>query len=129
MVIELDDARRMCNGEGGYLAIVNSPGEAEFLQTLMNYYPISCISDADKLEAFIGIHDYFQAGRYVTIDGRNIEKSGYQYWNDGEPNNIGDERCGAIYRFNGRLNNLRCHDKHTYICEYKRPPGGVVVLG
>ncbi|XP_044743667.1 hemolymph lipopolysaccharide-binding protein-like [Chrysoperla carnea] len=114
-----NEARKICISEGGYLAILNTDQEAQYLAALLNgLYPESSLDDSipDKYWTFIGFHAYFQKGEYVTIDGLNIESSGFNHFSPGEPNNPGVENCGTIGR-NGLLNDYFCDRKSIYICE------------
>ncbi|XP_044737456.1 hemolymph lipopolysaccharide-binding protein-like [Chrysoperla carnea] len=111
-------ARQICEVEGGYLAIVNSEEEANFLRGMMSKYPDDVLTDVvHKSCVFLGFHDYFKEGEFVTIDGKSLESSGYMHWAAGQPDNAGGkENCGALLR-NGRLFDLPCGDKIPFICE------------
>jgi hypothetical protein len=51
-------ARDICQQEGAHLAVVNSDAEAKFISALWN----------SKMDwAFIGTHDLYEEGIYVTI--------------------------------------------------------------
>jgi hypothetical protein len=52
------DARDICEKEGAHLAVINSEAEAKFITSIWN-------SNSDW--AFIGIHDLYVEGKYVTI--------------------------------------------------------------
>ncbi|XP_044736403.1 hemolymph lipopolysaccharide-binding protein-like [Chrysoperla carnea] len=115
-----NDARNICNSEGGYLVILNSYEESQYITALLNgLYPESSIQDqgVDKTIAYIGFHDLFKTGEYVTIDGLNIERSGFTHWSPGEPSGPGRENCGSIKRKDGLLNDIFCDTKAVYICE------------
>jgi hypothetical protein len=59
------EARQICAQEGAHLAIVNSEEESQVLQSL--FVPV-----AAKLKvawAFIGFHDLYNEGQYLTIFG------------------------------------------------------------
>jgi hypothetical protein len=59
------EARQICAQEGAHLAIVNSEEESKVLQSL--FTPV-----AAKLKvawAFIGFHDLYNEGRYLTVFG------------------------------------------------------------
>jgi hypothetical protein len=59
------EAHQICAQEGAHLAIVNSEEESKVLQSLFG--PV-----AAKLKvtwAFIGFHDLYNEGRYLTVFG------------------------------------------------------------
>jgi hypothetical protein len=51
-------ARDICEQEGAHLAVVNSEAEAKFISSLWN---------SNVEWAFIGTHDLYEEGVYVTI--------------------------------------------------------------
>ena len=57
---EWNAARITCQSEGGHLAVLNSEAEAKF---------IAKIPTASYHWAFIGMHDYFKEGQWITIFG------------------------------------------------------------
>jgi hypothetical protein len=52
------DARDICDKEGAHLAVINSEAEAKFVTSLWN---------SSSEWAFIGTHDLYVEGKYVTI--------------------------------------------------------------
>lgn len=52
------EARDICDKEGAHLAIINSEAEAKFVTSLWN---------SSSKWAFIGTHDFYVEGNYVTI--------------------------------------------------------------
>ncbi|KAJ8000584.1 hypothetical protein DPEC_G00181900 [Dallia pectoralis] len=77
-------SRQDCLNRGAYLVIVNSEAEQRFLHGL-----------SGSLYAHIGLHDTKAEGLWEWInDGPSRESSALKtYWNDGEPNNSGEEDC------------------------------------
>ena len=60
------EARDICEEEGAHLAIINSEAESSVLKKM--FAPV-----AEKLKvawAFIGFHDLYQEGHYLTIFGK-----------------------------------------------------------
>ncbi|XP_044743746.1 hemolymph lipopolysaccharide-binding protein-like [Chrysoperla carnea] len=116
-----NEARQICEAEGAYLIIINSEEEAQFLLRLMNQYPDAVIDDksCDKHDVFVGFHDLFQEGQYVTIDGKSIRSSGYVHWEPDQPDNWqGNENCGTFSRYpSSGLNDRFCNCPLTYVCE------------
>ncbi|XP_044743739.1 hemolymph lipopolysaccharide-binding protein-like [Chrysoperla carnea] len=113
-----DDARKICDAEGGYLAILNSELEASILAAVFNTHPSSSLAGyiLDKDVAFVGFTDYYKVSEYVTIHGQNIEKVGYNKWRQGEPDGPGVQRCGVVDR-NGFICNAYCTYPLAFICE------------
>ncbi|XP_063243019.1 hemolymph lipopolysaccharide-binding protein-like [Bacillus rossius redtenbacheri] len=114
-----DDARRTCDQEGAHLAVVNSEEESKVLQQLFGRHPQ--IKDAKYNDfAFVGFHDRYTEGSFVTIFGEPVSKTGFErWWARGQPDNAGappGEDCGSVHR-NGGLNDLPCDAKHAFVCE------------
>ncbi|KAJ9601329.1 hypothetical protein L9F63_000510 [Diploptera punctata] len=112
-----DAARKMCEQEGGHLAVINSEEESKVIQKYLETAP--------KLEnasyndyAFIGFHDRFIEGEYLTVFGTSLESTGFTRWSGvGEPSNAGGkEHCGSAHR-NGGLNDIPCASKLAFFCE------------
>nr|CAD7437557.1 unnamed protein product [Timema bartmani]CAD7453948.1 unnamed protein product [Timema tahoe] len=114
-----EDARKTCAKEGGHLAIINSEEESKVTQQLFARHPkINNVQYSDF--AFIGFHDMYNEGSYLTIYGDPLDKTGFTRWSHkGQPDNAGGvpgEDCGSVHR-NGGLNDLICTSKHAFICE------------
>ncbi|XP_023722707.1 hemolymph lipopolysaccharide-binding protein-like, partial [Cryptotermes secundus] len=61
-----DEARRICDQEGSHLAIINSEAESRVLHDLYALTPFA--KDVDRNNwAFIGFHDRFVKGEFLTI--------------------------------------------------------------
>ncbi|KAG8231577.1 hypothetical protein J437_LFUL011573 [Ladona fulva] len=109
-------AKKVCESDGAHLAIPNSYAEANALHTIYSRFP-----DTHRF-AFIGFHDQSSEGKYVTIFGDPLYKTGYSKWSSGEPNQYGgNEDCGSIHR-NGGLNDIPCEVsavKIPFFCEHK----------
>ncbi|KAJ7377481.1 chromatin-modulating protein mrc1 [Desmophyllum pertusum] len=67
---------------------------------------------------WIGLNDRLNEGQFVWSDGTPFNSSIYNNWNDGEPDNNGDD-CVELY--NNRWNDVPCSSTYYYICE--RPKG------
>ncbi|XP_023720909.1 hemolymph lipopolysaccharide-binding protein [Cryptotermes secundus] len=102
-------ARDICQKEGAHLAVVNSEAEARFITSLWN-------SKSDW--AFIGTHDLYEEGIYVTIYNQSLSAAGYDKWFLGEPNGGTAENCGVINR-NTLLGNYFCNRHLPFICEFQ----------
>ncbi|XP_069696355.1 hemolymph lipopolysaccharide-binding protein-like [Periplaneta americana] len=112
-----DEARKICEQEGGHLAIINSEDESKVLQNLFS--KVAKIEGAGHNDfAFIGIHDRFVEGEFMTIFGKPLASTGFTRWtNAAQPDNSGgQENCGSVHR-DGSLNDITCSWKLTFFCE------------
>ncbi|XP_054001327.1 hemolymph lipopolysaccharide-binding protein-like [Hylaeus anthracinus] len=105
-------ARQTCMRDGGYLAIINSVAEESVLLRYMEQQNIA--------EAWLGIHDLFEEGDWVTLTGESLEEAGFDKWTTAfanEPDNYGgNQNCGVLVKASG-LDDVVCTLHHFYICE------------
>ncbi|XP_076382476.1 uncharacterized protein LOC117225762 [Megalopta genalis] len=115
-----NDARRTCYDEGGHLAIINSNAEAGVLTAIFNRASSSVKGAAYPDEAFLGIHDLYAEGNWVTILGDTLAKTGFSTWSErwgGQPDNGGgNQNCGAYLR-EGTLDDVHCEARYPFFCE------------
>ncbi|XP_071558487.1 hemolymph lipopolysaccharide-binding protein-like [Temnothorax nylanderi] len=114
-----NDARKFCNEEGGHLAIVNSIAEEHILLDIFNRSgPIK--GAVYPNEAFLGIHDLYAEGEWVTVLGDSLAKTGYTRWSDkwgGQPDNGGGKQhCGALMK-EGGMDDVACDVPFPFLCE------------
>ncbi|CAH2234867.1 jg15355 [Pararge aegeria aegeria] len=113
-----------CAAEGGYLSIINSEAEANYIRKLFARNPASSmIGPFYKDVAYLGFNDWSEHGDWLTIHDETLEKAGYAKWSTGEPNNKTNEFCGGVYR-SGLLLDLHCDSVHAFICE--KSPGSLL---
>ncbi|XP_003704952.1 hemolymph lipopolysaccharide-binding protein-like [Megachile rotundata] len=114
-----NEARKVCNEEGGHLAIINSIAEAHVLMDIFNRSSPVKGSDVTG-QAYIGTHDLYAEGDWTTILGDSLAKTGYTEWSDkynGQPDNTGGvQNCGSIFR-DGKMDDIRCDLPHAFFCE------------
>ncbi|KAH0628973.1 hypothetical protein JD844_010654 [Phrynosoma platyrhinos] len=99
------DAKVQCEEKHSRLAIVESMGEQNFLQTRTRHE-----------RYWIGLSDRDVEGHWTWLDGRDSD-SGFTYWARGEPNN--DDRgedCAHLWG-DGKWNDVYCTYPCYYICE------------
>ncbi|XP_015513492.1 hemolymph lipopolysaccharide-binding protein isoform X1 [Neodiprion lecontei] len=107
--------RKTCEAEGGHLVILNSRAEANKVGEL--FKKAEQVTGTLYPELFsVGIHDFYEEGHFVTIHGQTLEKAGFNEWADGEPNNLSDESCGAMYH-DARLLDVNCGILYGFVCE------------
>jgi len=117
--VSWNEARKMCNEEGGHLAIVNSLTEAHVMMEIFKTAgPVKGASYIDL--AYVGIHDLYKEGEWVTILGESLFKTGYTLWSDkwgGQPDNGGgNQNCGGFLK-EGGLDDVNCEVPFAFFCE------------
>uniref|UniRef100_A0A8I5YTR3 C-type lectin domain-containing protein n=1 Tax=Pongo abelii TaxID=9601 RepID=A0A8I5YTR3_PONAB len=100
------DSITACQEVGAQLVIIKSAEEQNFLQLQ---------SSRSNRFAWMGLSDLNQEGTWQWMDGSPLSSSFKQYWNRGEPNNIGEEDC---VEFNGNgWNDDKCSAAKFWICK------------
>ncbi len=111
-------ASATCASVGLALARIDSAEENEFLRTKLT-----------GLSAWIGATDGAAEGEWRWNDrdtfwaNGNARAGAYVNWGGLEPNNIGDEDCGAL-AVDGRWFDASCALAAAFICETAGPPPG-----
>ncbi|PSN54431.1 Hemolymph lipopolysaccharide-binding protein [Blattella germanica] len=108
------DARNYCAKHGAHLVVINSEEEANILRSLMAPY-------TQEPWFLIGFNDFEIEGKYHTVTGLSLSKTGYNKWDFGEPSKTDagtgvEEDCGSMSR-NALLNDYGCNFKRYFICE------------
>lgn len=101
-----------CREHGAEMWIADGPEESAWV-----YAAAMAVRAQDY---WIGFDDRAREGTFVWPDG--VERA-YTDWNDGEPNNAGNEDCAQLRRDNGRWNDLPCDRRLAVICEDPCAPG------
>ncbi|KAL7379591.1 hypothetical protein ABVT39_001967 [Epinephelus coioides] len=110
------EARNFCTKQGGNLAVIDSREKHLAVTNLINNYhdvtrPIS------QTGFWIGLRDVQEEGNWRWLDGTRLAQG---YWNDGEPNNQGNEDCAAAYPRSNPFkswNDAPCNYDLKWICE------------
>lgn len=95
-----------CREHGAEMWIADGPEEAAWV-----YAAAMAVRAQDY---WIGFDDRAREGTFVWPDG--VERD-FTDWNDGEPNNAGNEDCAQLRRDNGHWNDLPCDRRLAVICE------------
>uniref|UniRef100_A0A3Q3J2A0 C-type lectin domain-containing protein n=1 Tax=Monopterus albus TaxID=43700 RepID=A0A3Q3J2A0_MONAL len=110
------DAREFCKKRGADLAVIDSREKNLAVSNLINSYQDS--SRAIVQSGFwIGLRDVEDEGIWKWLDGTRLTEG---FWNDGEPNNNGDEDCAATYPRRNMFkawNDAPCNHDLKWICE------------
>uniref|UniRef100_A0A8D2FXC0 CD209 molecule n=1 Tax=Theropithecus gelada TaxID=9565 RepID=A0A8D2FXC0_THEGE len=100
------DSITACQEVGAQLVVIKSAEEQNFLQLQ---------SSRSNRFTWMGLSDLNHEGTWQWVDGSPLLPSFKQYWNKGEPNNIGEEDC-AEFRGNG-WNDDKCNLAKFWICK------------
>ncbi|XP_076163717.1 hemolymph lipopolysaccharide-binding protein-like [Ptiloglossa arizonensis] len=108
-----NNARKMCMQEGGYLAILNSLDEEKVLLKQMGMVNVG--------EVWLGVHDRFEEGDWVTLTGESLESAGYNKWTNTllmthRRNFLGLEDCATLLN-SGGMNDRLCIQHKPFFCE------------
>ncbi|CAD0196873.1 unnamed protein product [Chrysodeixis includens] len=111
------DAHAACHAEQGYLAVINSQEEADYLVQLTQT-PVKKVSGNFMRGAVhLGFHNRGDEG-WQTVRGSSLEDSGYSCWGSNQPDGDEKEQCGSMF-YNGHLNDISCSTRCFYICEHE----------
>uniref|UniRef100_A0A5F8GFT7 CD209 molecule n=1 Tax=Monodelphis domestica TaxID=13616 RepID=A0A5F8GFT7_MONDO len=103
-----ETARKACEADGTNLAIISSSEEQNYLKLNL---------DSNRRPRWIGLSDKKKEGTWHWVDETAL---GQSFWNEGEPNNAGDEDCCELIP-NG-WNDAPCSKENYWICEKKASP-------
>ena len=95
----------------GYLSIINSAKEEILFEKWITENKL------DRTETWIGVHELFMVGDWITVSGVPLDNVGYKHWRDDEPNNRGGVEHCVSYGQRGGMNDLECTREYTFICE------------
>lgn len=98
----------------GHLAVIRSKEEQLMYSTEMTKKNVS--------QAWIGVHDAFREGQYLTVLGERLEDVGYANWTNvygrQEPDNAaGNQHCINIVSRGGGMDDNFCFTTLPYICQ------------
>ena len=96
-----DRATEICEEEGGVLARIFDQETNDFLEGLMG-------------RGWFAMTDRRIEGLWETPDKRCMA---WTNWNEGEPNDSGDEDCAEILD-NKKWNDMKCDEKRRFTCQW-----------
>ncbi|PSN42527.1 Hemolymph lipopolysaccharide-binding protein [Blattella germanica] len=111
-----DEARQVCEEEDGHLLVLDQEYEVDIIKQMFQENPDVKPNDI----AWIGVHDQFSEGKYVTITGENLGNDDFVKWDPEDQTNTTDniaEDCIAVDR-QGELLDGPCLTKIIFFCEH-----------
>lgn len=100
------EAEADCVDQGGHLVSLHAKNVQDFVAS-----EAFAIQDSDW---WIGLNDTKNEGTFVWSDNTPFN---YMNWNDGEPNNAGEEDCANVIPWGGGTwNDLPCDQARPYVC-------------
>nr|XP_034186983.1 uncharacterized protein LOC117607422 [Osmia lignaria] len=112
-------ARKICNEEGGHLAVINSYAEQRALTELFKRGG-EVVGSTFKDTAFLGLHDLYFEGDWVTILGDPLAVTGFTVWSSawgGQPDNAGGVQHCAGMMMDGTMDDINCNIPYAFFCE------------
>ncbi|XP_068563091.1 CD209 antigen-like protein E [Cebidichthys violaceus] len=110
------EARQFCKNQGGDLAVMDSREKHLAITDLINNYHVPHASIFYS-GFWIGLRDVEEEGTWKWLDGTRLTQG---YWNDGEPNDQGNEDCAATYPRSNPFkawNDAPCNHELKWICQ------------
>ncbi|XP_070698652.1 CD209 antigen-like protein E [Pempheris klunzingeri] len=107
-------AREFCQMHGGDLAVIDSKDKENATVTHLIH---NLDASENNIGFWIGLRDLQEEGVWKWLDGKILVEG---YWNDGEPNNVNNEDCAAVYsrvNFFKAWNDVGCKNTLKWICE------------
>ena len=99
--MEFLDAKHKCESDGAHLGYPKSVTENSFFADIMNG------------EIWIGVNDYDEENKFVTVDGFEVSYTNW-YWN--QPNGDGD---GVVIDNNGQWWDRPNNRDYRFVCFYR----------
>ncbi|XP_076378566.1 hemolymph lipopolysaccharide-binding protein-like [Megalopta genalis] len=107
-----NEARKICMEEGAHLAVLDSAKkEAQFQKW---------IDKETVVGLWLGFHDLFENGTWITVTGQFVDTLEYQPWSIGQPRSNYDKHCAMLFEIDGRgggASTFKCKYRVMFICE------------
>nr|CAD7394736.1 unnamed protein product [Timema cristinae] len=110
-------AERVCESEGGHLAVVDSRSKVTSLLDLFSRYPHIPRSSALSNQVYVGITDLRDEGVFYTSTGFPFDPRQDQAWLPDEPDDASPGEDCVTFHTTGKLRDVPCYFELPYICE------------
>ncbi|XP_073957678.1 secretory phospholipase A2 receptor-like [Choristoneura fumiferana] len=105
-------ARQICEAEGTNLLVPHSLEEMDNLKLLISNMK------AHFTAIFIGVHDQFAHGEYVTLQGYPIRGTILELlWAEGSPNYVNNSENCVVMTREGLFDDRPCDDIYPFVCK------------
>ncbi|XP_076643425.1 C-type lectin-like isoform X7 [Halictus rubicundus] len=116
-------AREICMREGGQLPMIDSAEKEAVFRSWMTNETLTGV--------WLGVHDLFEQGTWLTLSGERVATMSYYPWAEGEPNNWHEEQhCGVLWlkATAAGICDSKCTVKESFICEINlcEAPGSIL---
>ena len=96
----------------GHLVVINSAAEEQLLHKLA--------IDNNLQDSWMGYHELFQTGDWVTVLDEPLDTIGYKPWTKGKPNVAKyDEHCGSYMAWHDHGNDRNCNTELPFFREVR----------
>lgn len=104
-------ARVICMRDGGQLAVIDSAEKEAVFRSWMTQETVDAV--------WLGVHDLFDEGSWVTLSGEPLAEMSYYPWAKDEPNNWNTQNCGILSSKMATkgISDTSCDNKESFICE------------
>ncbi|XP_069702324.1 hemolymph lipopolysaccharide-binding protein-like isoform X1 [Periplaneta americana] len=116
-----DEARRTCEAEGAHLLVLDRDKELPVIKDMFAQAPTITNSSWDDM-AWVGVHDLFTEGNFVTVLGRSYKSKDFVKWSKGKTKEAQARRapahddCVAV-ELDGELYDTSCDSRLPFFCE------------
>ncbi|XP_076643422.1 C-type lectin lectoxin-Thr1-like isoform X4 [Halictus rubicundus] len=116
-------ARDICVRNGGQLPMIDSAEKEAVFRSWMTNETLTGV--------WLGVHDLFEQGTWLTLSGERVATMSYYPWAEGEPNNWHEEQhCGVLWlkATAAGICDSKCTVKESFICEINlcEAPGSIL---
>ncbi|XP_076278655.1 hemolymph lipopolysaccharide-binding protein-like isoform X2 [Lasioglossum baleicum] len=101
------NARKICLAEGGQLAVMDSQQKHDLFRKWKR--------ETINMGFWLGFHDLFEEGSWVTVNGESIESIDFTPWADNEHVDGDGQNCAVLWMTG--MHDYQCTKTAGFICE------------
>nr|XP_039261481.1 CD209 antigen-like protein A [Styela clava] len=108
-----ETAAKLCRGESATL-----PRQAFKNEEMFNFFR-SYLKNQKEWAFWLPLSDRGVEGTWMWEDGGKLSHSDQKYWQEGQPDNWGEQDCAYMNRDTEKWDDGECHGKMSVVCERK----------